>query len=59
MQVKLNLHIEELTQAKFDQVLIPLIMGFARRGHYNNTQIDWSLDINCSGIKLDEPLPQE
>lgn len=56
MKVDLNLHINELTNAKFDQVLIPLIMRSIFRSDCNGVKIEWSFNISCSDFKVDDNL---
>ncbi len=56
MKVDLNLHINELTNAKFDQVLIPLIMRSIFRSDCNGVKIEWAFNISCSDFKVEDNL---
>ncbi len=52
--VTLNLDINELTKTQFDQVLIPSILAFTHRDYYNGIKIEWSFNISCSDLKIED-----
>lgn len=56
IKVDLNLHINELTNAQFDQVLIPLIMRSIFRTYSNGENIEWSFNVSCSDFKVSDNL---